>query len=471
MEDYEASVMRAHFENLVHSEAQARGMSISVPQHQQMQAQYGNNPEQSKFIDLYHQQSLRNAMTSMGLSQIPDHQQQLEKITANAGQISPIHAQQPQSNQSLPNVNNIHAQHQQLQQIQQPIHHTPVASAHAVAAAYTDVSTPTPKHPSEHIISPASSNHHPQQKGHTPTHSNQFVHPSPVPSIPSMPRHSISHQSPPLQVQQVQHVQQQMVSQSMPMPQPTPPVTAVSAPQPQLEQTNSIHPAVQQLYEQQQTLLEKLQLLEQDDPDPQSAKLWSIMQRIFTEENAQQRQQNIADLTSTLEKKHAEVTNLNDNGDNNLSISDQRLLRSIHEMSKETKNELKEMRQQLDEERKINNELRSKVRKKNRQLKVLSQEAKDNDNDDDSDTNTSNNYNYTIPPMAYDPNNFGNMHQPYGHGNHRKGVRGVRQQLINDISIEDSEYSLTNDETKPSTFQNWCVNMGFGGKKTKCSWF
>ena len=188
------------------------------------------------------------------------------------------------------------------------------------------------------------------------------------------------------------------------------------------------------------------------------------MQRIFTEENAQQRQQNIADLTSTLEKKHKEVTTVNDKTDNNLSVSDQRLLRSIHEMSKETKNELKEMRQQLDEERKINGELRSKIRKKNRQLKVLSQEAKDNMNDDSNDED----FNYSIPPMAYDPNNF-NMHnngqQPY----HKKG-RGVHKALINDLSLEDSDYTV-NDANKPSTFQNWCVNMGFGGKKTKCSWF
>ena len=189
------------------------------------------------------------------------------------------------------------------------------------------------------------------------------------------------------------------------------------------------------------------------------------MQRIFTEENAQQRQQNIADLTSTLEKKHKEVTNLNDKGDNNLSVSDQRLLRSIHEMSKETKNELKEMRQQLDEERKINGELRSKIRKKNRQLKVLSQEAKDNVNDDSNEEDTADTsmYNYSIPPMAYDPNGF-NMQPPQQtHSYNRKG-RGVRQQLINDISMNDSEYSL-NDETKPSSFQNWCVNMGFGGEK------
>lgn len=190
------------------------------------------------------------------------------------------------------------------------------------------------------------------------------------------------------------------------------------------------------------------------------------MQRIFTEENAQQRQQNIADLTSTLERKHKEVTDFNEAGDNNLSVSDQRLLRSIHEMSKETKNELKEMRQQLDEERKINSELRGKIRKKNRQLKVLSQ-TRDSDDDDSKEDM----YNYTIPPMAYDPNNF-NIHQTaYTHQTYNNGKkrRGVRTQLLHDASL-DSEYSV-DEKNKPSTFQNWCVNMGFGGKKTKCSWF
>lgn len=193
------------------------------------------------------------------------------------------------------------------------------------------------------------------------------------------------------------------------------------------------------------------------------------MQRIFTEENAQQRQQNIADLTNTLEKKHKEVTTVNDEENNNLSVSDQRLLRSIHEMSKETKNELKEMRQQLDEERKINGELRSKIRKKNRQLKILSQEAKENVNEDSADDTTSDVYNYSIPPMAYDPNNF-SMHSTASQQAYKSRGKGHRQRLIDNISIEDSEYSV-NDETKPSTFQNWCVNMGFGGKKTKCSWF
>ena len=186
------------------------------------------------------------------------------------------------------------------------------------------------------------------------------------------------------------------------------------------------------------------------------------MQRIFTEENAQQRQQNIADLTSTLDMKHKEVTNMNESGDNNLSVSDQRLLRSIHEMSKETKNELKEMRQQLEEEKKINNDLRGKIRKKNRQLKYLSSShSKTKSNDSDN----VNNYNYSIPPMAYDPNNF-NITSTPNHPSHKNGRN--RHQMVPQVSI-DSDYSLTDD--KSSTFQNWCVNMGFQGKKTKCSWF
>eukprot|EP01083_Nonionella_stella_P228701 810289_1 len=147
----------------------------------------------------------------------------------------------------------------------------------------------------------------------------------------------------------------------------------IQAQSPPQTQAIVVHPEVQKLYEQQQKLLIKLQLLEKDDPDPSSAKLWNIMQRIFTEENAAERQRNIEDLTSTLDKKHREVTNLNEESKD----EDQDLLRSIHEMSKETKNELKEMRQQLDEERKINTELRGKVRKKNRQLKQLSKEKSD----------------------------------------------------------------------------------------------
>merc|ERR1712183_611816 len=100
---------------------------------------------------------------------------------------------------------------------------------------------------------------------------------------------------------------------------------------------NNIHPAVQKLYEQQQTLLNKLQMLEKDDPNPQSSRLWNIMHRIFTEESAQQRQQNIEDLTLTLDEKHKQVRkNHNEHKDDE---NDESLLKSIHEISKETVNE------------------------------------------------------------------------------------------------------------------------------------
>eukprot|EP01084_Bolivina_argentea_P076533 138716_1 len=164
-----------------------------------------------------------------------------------------------------------------------------------------------------------------------------------------------------------------------------------------------IHPAVQKLYEQQQTLLQKLQLLEKDDPNPHSVKLWNIMQRIFTEENAQERQKNIEDLTYTLDRKHREVTIVkhNSNGDDKL------LLKNIHELSKQTNNELKEMRQQLNEERKANQELRHKIKKKNRQLRMLSskQQVNNNENKDDNDDDDDD------APMAYDPNTINGQHR------------------------------------------------------------
>merc|ERR1719216_6389 len=171
------------------------------------------------------------------------------------------------------------------------------------------------------------------------------------------------------------------------------------------------HPEVQKLYEQQQQLLNKLQLLEKDDPNPQSTKLWGIMQRIFTEENAQQRQQNIEDLTTTLDAKHRDLGNEN---------NDESLLKSIHEITKETVSELKEMRIQLNEERKINSELRRKMRRKNRQLKVLSQSNKITEDDD-----------------QYVPLNE-RRHLSIG-------------------STVDTDYSL--NEEKQSSFQKWCANM------------
>ena len=177
------------------------------------------------------------------------------------------------------------------------------------------------------------------------------------------------------------------------------------------------------------------------------------MQRIFTEENAQERQQNIEDLTSTLDAKHRQIGSVQSGNNEN----DESLLKSIHEISKETVNELKEMRKQLDEERRINTELRRKMRRKNRQLKVLSYNNKLAENeDDDDDDRKENEYKSYIPPMAYDPNAV--------------SLKNERRHLSLD-SI-DTDYSLSDD--KPSTFesfQNWCMNMGFTGKKTKCSWF
>eukprot|EP01084_Bolivina_argentea_P199736 341718_1 len=183
------------------------------------------------------------------------------------------------------------------------------------------------------------------------------------------------------------------------------------------------------------------------------------MQRIFTEENAQQRQQNISELTSTLKSKHEEVKNQDSS---NLDASDQRILRSIHEMSKETKNELKEMRKALDKERKLNVELRDKVKRKNRQLKTLSvQQQESMGKNENKKNNEVEQHSIMIgdgvigsfPPMAY-----GDV------TNYTTTSRTVRST----DSIE-TDYSVTDDQ--PSTFQNWCVNMGFSTKTTKCSWF
>merc|ERR1712129_264637 len=86
------------------------------------------------------------------------------------------------------------------------------------------------------------------------------------------------------------------------------------------------------------------------------------MGRIFTEESAQQRQRNIADLNAALEQKHNEIQVVGDDIDGKV------LLREVHAMAKDTRIELKEMRVKLEEERVINEQLRQRVRRKNRQL-------------------------------------------------------------------------------------------------------
>ena len=278
MDNQQMLAMRQHFEDLVHSEAQARGMSISVPQHQHMQAQFGNDPEQSKMIDLFHQQSLRNAMSHMGLQQMrqdsaPEDHHKIQQAMSNANR--ELHETMSNSSLPMPQM----PQMNQRQPHQHPITPQPRRinshGAHGHSAAYTDISTPTPKH-QEPMISPANSQQALSAKYASP------VPTMPQPQHPQMPRQSISYH----QVQNSQHAQQQqqsmhpqhqqMVSQSVPNPVPIPRQPSgpsqVQQVQPQLEQ-QSINAAVQKLYEQQQTLLEKLQLLEKDDPDPQSAKV------------------------------------------------------------------------------------------------------------------------------------------------------------------------------------------------------
>merc|ERR1712129_26754 len=138
-------------------------------------------------------------------------------------------------------------------------------------------------------------------------------------------------------------------------------------------------------------------------------------------------QVNIEALTATLDAKHRQIEDKNE--------SEESLLKSIHQISKETVNELKAMRKQLEEERQINSDLRRRMRKKNRQLKVLSYNKLQNDEDEEEE-------------------------EKY----HRKHLS---------LDSVDTEYSLVEDKdaTTLQTFQNWCMNMGFSGKKTKCSWF
>ena len=244
----EIDVMRQHFEHLVNREAQARGMSISIPKHQQMQEQYGKNPRDSKLISLYHQQSLRNAMKEMGVEEMGKNQQlQSQSQRQSIQQSTPIQHQQIQQIQPIQSSN------QSPQSNGRNGHHAKTSTVGslptvAVAAAYTDISTPTPKHPSDSVISPASSGH--QNNG------NQY------PNNQTSPHNQVARAS-------------VMSSVSYPALQHAP----VQQAQPVPERRQSVvHPAVQKLYEQQQTLLEKLQLLEQDDPDPQSAKVEYVYQ-------------------------------------------------------------------------------------------------------------------------------------------------------------------------------------------------
>ena len=106
---------------------------------------------------------------------------------------------------------------------------------------------------------------------------NYAKYTSPAPTMPQPPHHpTMNHNMSYHQHQHIAQQPQQISSQSVPMASPPGPQQ-----QPQIEQQHTIHPAVQKLYEQQQTLLEKLQLLEQDDPDPQSAKVEYTMSAIL----------------------------------------------------------------------------------------------------------------------------------------------------------------------------------------------
>ena len=95
------------------------------------------------------------------------------------------------------------------------------------------------------------------------------------------------------------------------------------------------------------------------------------------------------------------------------------------------------------------------MRRKNRQLKALTHnKLVENEEDDEDDVKKEE---YT-PPIAYDPNNV--------------SLKNDRRASHMTVSSVDTDYSLSDD--KPSifkSFQEWCMNLGFSGKKTRCSWF
>lgn len=79
------------------------------------------------------------------------------------------------------------------------------------------------------------------------------------------------------------------------------------------------------------------------------------MSNIFTEDDPIKTQQNFAHLSITLQSHHQSLIQKNN------SLSDQNILASIHKMSSETMNELKDMKIQLEKERESNNELNKEI--------------------------------------------------------------------------------------------------------------
>ena len=174
------------------------------------------------------------------------------------------------------------------------------------------------------------------------------------------------------------------------------------------------------------------------------------MQKMFTAKNMDQRQQTITDLIQILDQKHDDIQN------------HQRLQRkhqTVRSVPEGVNDELLEVRQQLSAEIKMNNSLRAKVRKKNRELKIMHSRNRHN------------------PRTANGEENDGlktvSVHSVLTDHSHSNVSRKKRKSRIKYLkSIQGERLSPEEKENgTPSAFQLWCMNMGCQQRKIKCSLF